>query len=114
MRIAEGGAAVGVTYQALQDQAMIHLKIANFYRDAASRIQAKASLIVDDWRQWDAGKAQDYDDWQRTLVNNLLKEADAHDAAFTGLVNASEGYRSAEGANTGGNDPMPRPTHGPW
>lgn len=113
MRIAEGGAAVAVTYQALQDQAMIHLKIANFYRDAASRIQSKASLIVDDWRQWDAGKAQDYDDWQRTLVNNLLKEADAHDAAFSSLLNASEGYRDAEGANTGGSGSLPPPAHGP-
>lgn len=111
-----GGSAVAVTYQTLQDQAMIHLKIANFYRDAASQVQTKAGPIVDDWRQWDAQKAQDYDDWQRTLVNNLLQEADAHDAAYTSLMNAADAYKDAEGANTGGNGltPPPPPGRGPW
>jgi len=113
MRTGEGGgSAVAVTYQTLQDQAMIHLKIANFYRDAASRVQSKAGPIVDDWRQWDAQKAQNYDDWQRTLVNNLLQEADAHDAACTSLMNAAEAYQDAEGANAGGNGSTPPPSPG--
>jgi hypothetical protein len=117
MRIADGGgSAVAVTYQALQDQAMIHLKIANFYRDAASRVQSQAGPIVDDWRQWDARKAQDYDDWQRTLVNNLLAEADAHDAARTSLINAAAAYQDAESASSGsagGDSTLPATVRGP-
>lgn len=113
MRIADGGSAVAVTYQALQDQAMIHRKIATFYRDAASRVQSKAGPIVDDWRQWDARKAQDYDDWQRTLVNNLLREADAHDLMYTNLMSAAEDYQGAEGANSGAAGSPPLPVRGP-
>ncbi len=89
---------------ALEDHALLHQQIAQWYRDAIEHLSTHGQQVIRELEQWDENYATAYQtQWLQPHTNNLQALADEHDKWSQKLMDLAQRVRVAEGQLTGGN-----------
>jgi hypothetical protein len=94
-----------VTYQALESQAYLHKRIADYYRKVAERLHTHGAPIVDDWRQCNPQHATTYEQWKTDFINDAQSQVDWHTRKYTDFLATIEAWQQQEAALGGQSTP---------
>lgn len=87
-----------ITYDALERQAYLHKRIADYYRKVAERLHTHGAPIVEDWRQCNPHHANTYEEWKNDFINDANSEAEWHTQKYNDFLSMIEAWQQQEAA----------------